>query len=152
MPVENKGPFLKYTNYHSLTTPLDHIYVVADRGLHRSPKPMKGDRARRDMKRKYAFHKDIGHNTNRCVALKYELERLIRVGHFKEFVNEPQAVNREERSRQWSLEKVWEALTMIGGSHLARESRNTSDKYTKDNKAPHLMHIYKTEERPAKQA
>ena len=32
----------------------------------------------------------------RCVALKDKIERLIRVGHFKEFVDEPQAVNREE--------------------------------------------------------
>ena len=51
---------------------------------------MKGDRARRDIKRNCVFHKDIGHNTDRCVALKYEIERLIRVGHFKEFVDKPQ--------------------------------------------------------------
>ena len=58
---------------------------------------MKGDRARRDIKRNYAFHKDIGHNTDRCMALKDEIERLIRAGHFKEFVYEPQVVNREEK-------------------------------------------------------
>ena len=43
-PIENKGPLPKYTNYHSFTAPLYNIYVVMDRGLYRSPKPMKSDR------------------------------------------------------------------------------------------------------------
>ena len=105
-PVENKGLLPKFTNYHSLIAPLDHIYAVTDRGLYRSPEPTKGDRARRDVKRNCAFHKDIGHNTNTCVALKDEIERLIRAGHFKEFIDEPHAMNREERPRQQSPEKV----------------------------------------------
>ena len=29
-PVENKGPLPKYTNYHSLTAPLDHIDAMTD--------------------------------------------------------------------------------------------------------------------------
>ena len=66
-PVENKCPLPKYTNYHSLSTLLDHIYVVMDRSLYRSLEPMKGDKARRYIKRNCTFHKDIGHNTNRCV-------------------------------------------------------------------------------------
>ena len=67
---------------------------------------MKGDRTRRDRKRNYAFHKDIRHNTDRCVALKDEIEKLIRACQFNKFVDEPQAANREERPRQQSLEKV----------------------------------------------
>ena len=39
---------------------------------------MKIDRSRRDVKKNYAFHKDIGRNTERCVVLKDEIERLIR--------------------------------------------------------------------------
>ena len=102
---KTKGPLPKYTNYHSLTALLDYIYEVTDRGLYKSPEPMKGDRARRNIKRNCAFHKDIWHNTNRCVALKDKIERLIRAGHFKDFIDEPQAMNRDERSRQWSPEK-----------------------------------------------
>ena len=69
-PVENKGPLPKYTNYHSLNAPLDHIYAVTVRGLYRSPEPTKSERVRRDIKRNCAFHKDIGHATDKCVALK----------------------------------------------------------------------------------
>ena len=52
---------------------------------------MKDDKVRRDIKRNCAFHKDIGHTTDKCVALKDEIERLIRVGYFKE--DEPQVAN-----------------------------------------------------------
>ena len=85
---------------------------------------MKSERTRRDIKRNYAFHKDVGHSTDRCVALKDEIKRLIRASHFKEFIDEQHAVNREERPRQQSSEKVHEVLIIIGGSYLARESHN----------------------------
>ena len=98
--IENKGPPLKYTNYHSLNAPLDHIYAVTDRGLYRSLEPMKSKRTRRDIKRNCAFHKDIWHTMDRCVALKDEIKRRIRVDHFKEFVDEKHAVNREEKLRK----------------------------------------------------
>ena len=32
-PLENKGPLPKYTNYHSLTAPLDHVYAIIERNL-----------------------------------------------------------------------------------------------------------------------
>ena len=59
--------------------------------------PIKGDRTRKDVKRNYAFHKDIRHNTERCVALNDKIERLIRAGHFNKFVDVPQMTNREEQ-------------------------------------------------------
>ena len=99
----------------------------------------------RDVKRNYAFHKDIGHNTKRSMALKDEIERLITAGHFKEFIEEPQVTNREERPWQRSLEKVQEVLTIIGGSHLAGESRSIHDKYTKEARTPPPTQVYRTE-------
>ena len=44
-PSKNKGLLLKYTNYHSLIAPFDHIYGVIDGCLYRQPKAMKGDRS-----------------------------------------------------------------------------------------------------------
>ena len=84
---------MKYTNYHSLIAPVEHVHGVIDRNLYRPPKLMKGDRVRRDIKRNYDFYKDIRHTTDKCVALKDKIESLIRVGYFKEFVDEPQSVN-----------------------------------------------------------
>ena len=151
MPMENKGPLPRYTNYHSLTAPLDHIYVVTNRSLYRSPEPMEGDRAQRDIKQNCAFHKDIRQTTNRCVSLKDELERLIRVGHFKEFVREPQIANREERPHQRSPERVREVLTIIGGPYLFGESCSTQERYAKDAKTHPPVYIHKSKDRPSKQ-
>ena len=112
---------------------------------------MKGDRVHRDIKRNCTFHKDIGHTTNKCVALKDEMEMLIKAGYFKEFIDEPEAVNREEPPRQQSPKKVCEVLTIIGGLHLAKKSHHACDKYAKDAKSPPLVQVHRTEIRPTKQ-
>ena len=95
---------------------------------------MKGDRFRTDIKRNYAFHKDIEHTTDKCVAFKDKIERLIKADYFKEFVDKPQAANREERPRQRSSKRVREVLTIIGGLHLAKESHHAREKYVNDSK------------------
>ena len=134
--VENKGPLPKYINYHSLIAPLDHFYAVMDKNLYRPPEPMKGDRFWRDIKRNCVFHKNVRHTMDKCVALKDEIKRLIRVGYFKEFMDKPQAVNWEEWPWRRSLEKVCKVLTIIGGLHLAKESYHARDKYANDAKPP----------------
>ena len=83
--------------------------------------------------------------------MKDEIERLIRADHFKEFVDEPQAVNRQERPQQWSPKKVHKVLTIIGGSYLVGKSHNVRDQYAKNAKALPLVRVQKTKERPTKQ-
>ena len=109
---------------------------MTDRNLYIQPKAMKNDRSQRDVKKHCAFHKDIGHNTKRCAALRDEIKRLMRAGHFKEFVNKPRTANRKERPRQQSPKKIREVLTIISGSYLAGESRSVRDKYTKEARTP----------------
>ena len=95
--MEDKAPLLKYTNYHVVNAPVDHIYVVTDKGLYRKPYVIRNDRWRRDVKKNCAFHKDIGHNIESCIAIKDEIERLIKAGYFKEFLEEePQIANRNK--------------------------------------------------------
>ena len=54
---------------------------------------MRGNRSKRDVRKNCAYHKDIGNNTVKCNELRDEIERLIRVGHFKELLeNEPPVV------------------------------------------------------------
>ena len=68
---------------------MDHIYAIMDINLYRSHEPIKRDRLCTDIKRNCAFHKDIGHTTDKCVAFKDEIERLIIACYFKEFMDEP---------------------------------------------------------------
>ena len=63
--------------------------MVTNKNLYRNPEATKSDRLRRDVKKNCAFHKDIGHNIERCIALKDKIKRLIRVRYFKEFLDEP---------------------------------------------------------------
>ena len=112
---------------------------------------MKGDKVYKDIKRNCTFHKDIRHTTDNCVDLKDEIERLIMESYFKEFIDEPQVVNRKEQPRQQSLEKVYEVLTIIGGLHLAKESHHACDKYANDAKNPPVQ-VHRTEVQPIKQA
>ena len=98
------------------------------------------------------FNKDIRHSTKKCVALKDEIERLIRARHFKEFLDKPQAANREERPHQLSSERIKKVLTIIGGPHVARESRSACNRYAKEVRNPPQIHVLGTEESPTKNA
>ena len=70
--------------------------MVTDRGLYRFLTYEERKNSKR-YKEEFAFHKDVGHTTDKCVALKDEIERLIRGGHYKEFIDEQYAANREEQ-------------------------------------------------------
>ena len=44
----------------------------------------------KNVRKNFAYHKDIGHNMVKCNALMDVIERLIRARHFKEFLeNKP---------------------------------------------------------------
>ena len=76
----------------------------------------------------------------------------MRAGHFKEFMDEPYMANREERPRQWSPDKIREVLTIIGGFHIAGESRSACDRHSKEAKTPPQIHVHRTEDRPMNHA
>ena len=89
---------------------------------------------------------------DKCTTLKDEIERLIRVGYFKDFVDDPQSANQVEQPQQRCLEKVCEVLTIIGGLHLAKESYHTCDKYTNGAKNLALLQVHKIDVGPTKRA
>ena len=63
---------------------------MTDKNLFKRPDEIRGNRSRIDVMKNYAYHKDIGHNTVKCNVLRDEIERLIRAGHFRKFLeNEP---------------------------------------------------------------
>ena len=88
--ADHKTSLPKYTNYHSLNAPQDHIYAVSDKNLFMTPENIGGNRLRKDVIKNCTYHKDIGHNTVKCNTLRDEIERLIRAEHFRQFLeNEP---------------------------------------------------------------
>ena len=145
--ADHKAPLPNYTNYHALNAPQDHVYAVSDKNLLIKPDEMRGNRSRKDVRKNYAYHKDIGHNTVKCNALKDEIERLIWASHFKEFLkNESQVDVTNEWPTQRNLERIREVLTNFRGPHVAGESENTHDTYAKEAWSVPLTHVHRTDE------
>ncbi|KAK6137891.1 hypothetical protein DH2020_028349 [Rehmannia glutinosa] len=63
----------------------------------RWPKKMKTTSGRRNMEKYCRFHKDHGHDTEDCIQLRDEIERLIQQGYLQNFVlKEERGQNQEE--------------------------------------------------------
>ena len=53
----------------------------------RWPEPLKMDAAKRDCNRKCAYHKEHEHTTKQCKSLHYLVEKLVKVGHLKQYIH-----------------------------------------------------------------
>ena len=73
---------------------------MTDKNLFRKLEKTWCNRSRRDVRKNYAYHKNIRHNTVKYNALRDEIEILIQVGYFREFLeNKTQVANTNERPR-----------------------------------------------------
>ena len=74
---------LRIFNYYTdLNMSREHIYVAEGVRLNfRRPNPIKKDRSKRDPRKFYRYHCDIGHDTNECFDLNEEIEDLIHRRH-----------------------------------------------------------------------
>ncbi|XP_057466148.1 uncharacterized protein LOC130755691 [Actinidia eriantha] len=61
---------------------------IRDKPYFKKPEPMGGDPKRRNQRWKCSYHREKGHKTENCRALKAFLEQLVREGHLKEFVDD----------------------------------------------------------------
>ncbi|XP_021773513.1 uncharacterized protein LOC110737462 [Chenopodium quinoa] len=81
--IGNKAP-MRYNSYTPLNAPRAAIYSVnQNREGWVRPMPMKAKG--RDTKKYCMFHRDVGHYTEDCVQLKYNIEELIRRGHLAQY-------------------------------------------------------------------
>ncbi|KAL0345044.1 UNVERIFIED_CONTAM: hypothetical protein Sradi_4335700 [Sesamum radiatum] len=103
-----RGPALDTTRYTPLNAPRAEILAVAERqGIVQWPLQMRENPKRMKSDKYCLFHKDRGHSTEECLHLKDEIEKLIRRGYLKEYVdrnNRPREGNsrppQERRERE----------------------------------------------------
>nr|CAN78906.1 hypothetical protein VITISV_006738 [Vitis vinifera] len=71
-------------------TPLSISYekllpMIQDMSDFRWPRPLGTNPSKRDHSKRCVFHKEHGHTTETCRCLQYLVERLIKVGHLKQY-------------------------------------------------------------------
>ena len=85
---------------------------------------MGGDPSKRNNALRCAFHKEGGHKTEHCKALKSHLEELAQSGHLNEFVEkreEKVATNREERPDNVLEDDTEHEFMVIHGAFDAKQ-------------------------------
>ncbi|XP_027150380.1 uncharacterized protein LOC113750622 [Coffea eugenioides] len=93
-------PPLLEKGYTPLTRPRPQILAVMEaEGLGERPPKMGTPRNKRNQDRYCAFHRDVGHDTEGCWALRKEIENLIQRGFLGRFV--PQGPPGQEQGRTY---------------------------------------------------
>ena len=75
-------------------TPLNVSYerllpVIRDLLEFKWPTPIQRDPSQRNKSLRCDYHKDHGHETDRCQSLKFMVEKFIKAGHLRRYVREP---------------------------------------------------------------
>ena len=63
--------------------------VIRDLLEFKWPTPIQRDPSQRNKSLRCDYHKDHGHETDRCQSIKFMVEKFIKVGHLRRYVREP---------------------------------------------------------------
>ena len=73
-----------------LNIPYDRLLpLIGDYPNFKWPPPMRATPDQRNRSLRCDYHRDHGHETNRCHILKFLVEKLIRAGHLRRYIREP---------------------------------------------------------------
>ena len=89
------------------------------------PEKMKGDLNKRNRNKYCHFHRDHGHDTNKCFDLKQQIENLIRQGKLRSFLGrghkDEKLKGKVEKSSRPPLKEI---RVIIGGSSTSQSSKS----------------------------
>ena len=75
---------------HPLNISYDRLVpLIRDHPDFKWPPPMRENPDQRNRSQRCDYHRDHDHKTNHCQGLKFLVERLIRAGHLRRFLQEP---------------------------------------------------------------
>ena len=95
------------------------------------PEKMKGDLNKLNKNKYYRFHRDYGHDTDKCYDLKQKIENLIRQGKLRNFLGRD---HKDEKLKGKIEEPSWTPLgeiRVIVGGTSARQSSKSRKTYLK---------------------
>ena len=115
--------------------------------MYKRPDSMRGDRSKRNQNKYYRFHKDIGHTMEECIALKDEIEKLIRQGYLWDNFHNGGA---KPQNDQNEVGPPREIRTIFGRPYIARETRGAQNRYLKEAKEGLVTTASSPDRRPVK--
>ena len=86
---------------------------------------MKGDPNKRNKNKYCRFHRDHGHDTNKCFDLKQQIENLIRQGKLRHFVGRDHKDDKlKAKIEESSRPPLGEIRVIIGGTSTGQTSKS----------------------------
>ena len=124
-------------HYTPLNTPLDQVLMqIKDDSSLKWLEKMKGDPNECNKNKYYRFHRDHGHETNKCYDLKHQIENLIRQGKLRNFLgwdHKDERLPMKGKVEELSRPSLGEIRVIVEGTSTRRssKSRKTSKGGTK---------------------
>uniref|UniRef100_A0A2N9HZF6 Uncharacterized protein n=1 Tax=Fagus sylvatica TaxID=28930 RepID=A0A2N9HZF6_FAGSY len=132
------APPVKFSSFTPLNTPIDKLLLqIQDDPSLRWPGKIRSDPNNRPKNLYCRFHRDHGHLTEDCVALKEQVETLIRQGKLQKYVSRPTNARpakppvQREQAEPNRLGPVGEIRTIIGGPASGGTSRASRRAYAR---------------------
>ena len=125
-----RPPPSKYNNFTDLTRSREDVFLATEHtGIYKRPNSMRGDRSKRTQSKYYRYHRDVGHTTEECIALKDEIEMLIREGYLQNYVRNGGAKPREDQHKAGPHREI---RTIFGEPHFAGETQGAQNRYLRE--------------------
>uniref|UniRef100_A0A2N9FKC7 RNase H type-1 domain-containing protein n=1 Tax=Fagus sylvatica TaxID=28930 RepID=A0A2N9FKC7_FAGSY len=142
------APPVKFSNFTPLNTPIDKLLLqIQDDPSLRWPGKIRSDPNNRPKNLYCRFHRNHGHLTEDCVALKEQVETLIQQGKLQKYVSRPANARpakppaQREQAEPNRPGPVGEIRTIIGGPASGGTSRASRRAYARqDARGTHQPH------------
>uniref|UniRef100_A0A2N9HSG4 Retrotransposon gag domain-containing protein n=1 Tax=Fagus sylvatica TaxID=28930 RepID=A0A2N9HSG4_FAGSY len=132
------APPVKFSSFTPLNTPIDKLLLqIQDDPSLRWPGKIRSDPNSRPKNLYCRFHRDHGHLTEECVALKEQIETLIRQGKLQKYVSRPTNTRpskppaQREQAEHNRPGPVGEIRTIVGGPASGGTSRASRKAYAR---------------------
>ena len=114
-------------HYTPLNTPLDQVLMqIKDNSSLKWLEKMKGNPNECNKNKYYCFHRDHGHETDKCYDLKHQIEDFIRQGKLRNFLGRDHKDERlpmKGKVEELSRPPLGEIRVIVGGTSTRRSSK-----------------------------
>ena len=112
--------------YTPLNAPLDQVLMqIKDDSSLKWPEKMKRDPNKRNKNKYCRFHRDHGHDTDKCYNLKQQIKNFIRQGKLRHFHGRDHKDEKlKEKIEEPSRPPLGEIKVIIGGTLIGQSSKS----------------------------